>query len=207
MSTENTTQSEVILVAFHLDATGTDTTFTREGAMNHVAMNLQRMNDVLRENLRGVDVSCWQAEDDRTDGSDNDSAVFVPMGAQTEVRAAIGEADWSDLEGASTDDVAAALVGAAEHLEPSTDTTFVYAVYHDGEGVDGGDVEDVLDNEGFEVIDSEVAPLNDGDEHRVVKVTITIPKANTVERGVDGTRTCIGDLIYDLPYVCGITWL
>ena len=72
--------TNIILVAFDVDS------LSRDGA--HLA--LQRMlpkpgTDEMVGDERVVLDSWWVAEDDRKDGSDNDSAVFVPPGTQHQV--------------------------------------------------------------------------------------------------------------------------
>lgn len=53
-------------------------------APDWTAAQLQLMRQLPSPNHPGVDGidSWWIAEDSRMDGSDNDSAVFVPMGRQ-----------------------------------------------------------------------------------------------------------------------------
>jgi len=61
-----------ILVAFTVYAAN------REDAQRRLMRLLPRPS---RDGIGTLD-SWWIAEDDRIDGSDNDSAVFVPMGSQ-----------------------------------------------------------------------------------------------------------------------------
>lgn len=66
----------VILVAFQVEAE------TSEGAQQDLMRWLPKPGDPDRDGL-----SCWWiAEDDRIDGSDNDSAIFVPKGCQETTR-------------------------------------------------------------------------------------------------------------------------
>ena len=62
-------EEQTILVAFNVLA------LTREGAEKYLLRRLP---------IPGGALSWWIAEDDRHDGSDNDSAVFVPLGRQHE---------------------------------------------------------------------------------------------------------------------------
>lgn len=68
----------VILVAFQVTAE------TREEAENRLLMVLPRPAGLPRGSMPANDfLECWWvAEDDRRDGSDNDSAIFVPPGYQ-----------------------------------------------------------------------------------------------------------------------------
>ena len=89
-----------VLVAFCVQATD------REAAMDQVMGFLPReARDPEIWEQAGLD--CWWiAEDDRTDGSDNDSAVFVPMGRQAHWSFKIGEADGYEGRGVTPLDVA-----------------------------------------------------------------------------------------------------
>lgn len=69
--------SEVILVAFHVDASATDAEFTRAEAMEYMYSAINHAGYTGPGEL-----SFWIAEDDRTDRSDCDSAVFVHPGCQ-----------------------------------------------------------------------------------------------------------------------------
>jgi hypothetical protein len=73
------TEEHTILVAFSV------TEKDRTAAQRRLLPALQ---SVLESN-GGPAESWWIAEDDRIDGSDNDSAVFVPMGAQEQVSSAL----------------------------------------------------------------------------------------------------------------------
>lgn len=66
----------VILVAVSVVAE------TRESAELYLHHRLPRPGDELPETGGTYVESWWVAEDDRRDGSDNDSAVFVPKGTQ-----------------------------------------------------------------------------------------------------------------------------
>lgn len=66
----------VFLVAITVESDG-----TREEAERRLH---DALPDTNQPHHHGV-TEWWIAEDDRRDGSDNDSAVFVPMGAQTEI--------------------------------------------------------------------------------------------------------------------------
>lgn len=71
--------AHTILVAFAVNGE------TRDDAMRTLGNWLPAP---WRDGHRQVD--CWWiAEDDRTDGSDNDSAVFVPMGMQAWFQAVV----------------------------------------------------------------------------------------------------------------------
>lgn len=65
----------VVLVAFTVNATD------RESAQRALMRLLPRPGSGSFVGPAVID-SWWIAEDDRIDGSDNDSAVFVPMGSQ-----------------------------------------------------------------------------------------------------------------------------
>jgi hypothetical protein len=69
---------DVILVAF--DVSGSDRVDMQDRI---IELLVKRFNPYM--NAKGID-SWWIAEDDRVDGSDNDSAIFVPMGAQALIR-------------------------------------------------------------------------------------------------------------------------
>jgi hypothetical protein len=75
-------QEHVILVAFDVQAS------TRRAAHELLVETLvERINPVLTGGT-GID-SWWVAEDDRTDHSDCDSAIFVPLGMQATAQAAL----------------------------------------------------------------------------------------------------------------------
>lgn len=57
-------------------------------AVNIAAPTRQEAVSSLGSFLSGVP-EWWVAEDDRTDGSDNDSAVFVPYGKQLEYQSIV----------------------------------------------------------------------------------------------------------------------
>lgn len=74
-------QSQVILVAVHVDGTGEGTVVTPERAQTMI-IDLLTLDNIAGEhqfvNGDKAEVSWWIAEDKREDGSDNQSAVFVP---------------------------------------------------------------------------------------------------------------------------------
>jgi hypothetical protein len=81
-------RSEVILVAVHLDASAAPGAPTLTRPQAHAIVE-RMMAAGVRDHahqLRDypIEVSWWVAEDDRTDGSDNDSAVFVPFDTQAD---------------------------------------------------------------------------------------------------------------------------
>lgn len=65
-----------VLVAFTVDAA------TRQAAQHHLLEQLADADLVTYGTTAGI-TSWWEAEDDRADGSDNDSAVFVRPGLQS----------------------------------------------------------------------------------------------------------------------------
>ena len=69
-------------------------------APDWIAAQKQLMRQLPHPDHPGVDgIDCWWiAEDQREDGSDNDSAVFVPMGEQEQWRRAVTLGDF-DLGG------------------------------------------------------------------------------------------------------------
>lgn len=76
-------KGHTFLVAFVVEHDG-----TREEAEHLLTMALPRPQGLGRDDMPGNDwLDCWWvAEDDRHDRSDCDSAVFVPMGTQDEIR-------------------------------------------------------------------------------------------------------------------------
>lgn len=74
----------VVLVAIHVDDSANAKKATREEAMTAVAAMLDRdaALETLGEGHDRTEISWWVAEDDRSDGSDCDSAVFVEPGNQ-----------------------------------------------------------------------------------------------------------------------------
>jgi hypothetical protein len=94
-----TSSGEVFFVAFHVETFDGRPSLERAQVMRAAAAALPQLNRAIERAIHGdtgptVEVSCWQAEDDRADGSDNDSAVFVPMGEQ----ASTLEALYTSLE-------------------------------------------------------------------------------------------------------------
>lgn len=85
----------VLLMAFHVTAEDSDPRpFTNQRAQENLLPFLTRPGQYLRD--AGVQLdSWWVAEDDRIDGSDNDSAVFVSPGAQREATALLHKAGLS----------------------------------------------------------------------------------------------------------------
>lgn len=71
---------EVFLVGFAVQWQGKER--TREEVEAWVRSQLPDGGMKITPTGDVVDLSWWVAEDDRTDGSDNDSAVFVNMGDQ-----------------------------------------------------------------------------------------------------------------------------
>lgn len=70
-------ETHVRLVAFEVHG---DTIAEADAALQSKLHGILKMNDPASA------IECWWvAEDDRTDGSDNDSAVFVPPGTQAAI--------------------------------------------------------------------------------------------------------------------------
>lgn len=59
----------------------------------HAEARLQTIMPIIDEHGDGVPVEWWVAEDDRRDGSDCSSAVFVTAGRQVEAREALNRHD------------------------------------------------------------------------------------------------------------------
>lgn len=82
--------------------------------------------------------SWWVAEDDRTDGSDNDSAVFVPMGSQPAASRLLHETGVTPEWNVVPDLVRQA---ALNYLHGEDPEGFDLAALADALGVDHADVE------------------------------------------------------------------
>lgn len=80
------TTNHVILVAVDIMAT------SRHEAMTHLMTMLQSTGTLGPNHPHAMD-SWWIAEDDRTDNSDNDSAVFVALGTQDDINALLENRD------------------------------------------------------------------------------------------------------------------
>lgn len=133
---KNSDRTETVLVAIEVTAD------------SPVAAQEALMRDVLR--VGGAVQAWWFAEDERYDGSDNDSAVFVPMGEQEawaeQVRAARDVTDAPDVTlydgglevrnphatGADTRPAGACMFGVVteESSDPDEEGCFDYVLGH-----------------------------------------------------------------------------